>query len=79
MKFFSGAVHVVEFRKENPEWFMLLITLWTESVNNEKLAAELLGIDKEMKLGIIEVINRLELQLDEDGKGKSGDAHSGRY
>lgn len=64
----QGLLHVVEFRKENPEWFMLLISLWTESVNNEKLAAELLEIYKEMKLGIIEVINRLELQLDEDGK-----------
>lgn len=64
----QGLLHVVEFRKENPEWFMLLIILWTESVNNEKLAAELLEIYKEMKLGIIEVINRLDLQLDEDGK-----------
>lgn len=64
----QGLLHVVEFRKENPEWFTLLISLWTESVNNEKLAAELLEIYKEMKLGIMEVINRLELQLDEDGK-----------
>lgn len=58
--------HIVEFRKENPEWFTLLISLWTESVNNEKFARELLEIYKEMKLGIMEVIDRLELQLDEN-------------
>lgn len=64
----QGLLHVVEFRKENPEWFTLLITLWTESLTNEKLASELLEIYKEMKLGIMEVIDRLELPLNPDEK-----------
>ncbi|MFE4709434.1 TetR/AcrR family transcriptional regulator [Paenibacillus sp. NPDC056722] len=64
----QGLRHVVEFRKENPEWFTLLISLWTESVNNEKLAKELLELYKEMKAGIIEIIDRMELQLDQSEK-----------
>lgn len=64
----QGLLHVVEFRKENPEWFTLLISLWTESVNNEKLAKELLELYKEMKLGIMEIIDRMELQLDRSEK-----------
>ncbi|NBD24880.1 TetR/AcrR family transcriptional regulator [Paenibacillus glycinis] len=60
--------HVVDFRKDNPEWFTLLISLWSESVNNEKLAAELSGIYKEMKAGIMIVVDRLEVQLDTSGK-----------
>ena len=61
-------LHVVEFRKENPEWFTLLISLWTESVNNSKLAAELQAIYKEMKAGVMIVVDRLELRLDTNGK-----------
>ncbi|NUU62776.1 TetR/AcrR family transcriptional regulator [Paenibacillus agri] len=64
----QGLRHVVEFRKENPEWFTLLISLWTESVNNEKLAKELLELYKEMKSGIIEIIDRMELQLNQSEK-----------
>ncbi|MFC3749789.1 TetR/AcrR family transcriptional regulator [Paenibacillus sp. GCM10012306] len=64
----QGLHHVVEFRKENPEWFTLLISLWTESVNNEKLAKELLELYKEMKAGIIEIIDRMELQLNQSEK-----------
>ncbi|NGZ76519.1 TetR/AcrR family transcriptional regulator [Saccharibacillus alkalitolerans] len=64
----QGLRHVAEFRKNNPEWFMLLISLWSESVNNEKLAAELLGIYKEMKAGIVQVIDRLELPLEDREK-----------
>ncbi|MEK5257565.1 TetR/AcrR family transcriptional regulator [Paenibacillus sp. FSL F4-0125] len=64
----QGLLHVVEFRKENPEWFTLLISLWTESVNNEKLAKELLELYKEMKSGIMEIIDRMELQLDRSEK-----------
>lgn len=64
----QGLLHVVKFRKENPEWFTLLISLWTESVNNEKLAKELLELYKEMKAGIMEIINRMELQLDQSEK-----------
>lgn len=59
----QGLRHVAEFRKSNPEWFMLLVSLWSESAGNEKLAAELLGIYKEMKTGIIQVIDRLELPI----------------
>lgn len=61
----QGLLHVVEFRKENPEWFTLLISLWTESVNNEKLANELLKLYKEMKLGIMEILDRMELQINQ--------------
>lgn len=64
----QGLLHVVEFRKENPEWFTLLISLWTESVNNEKLAKEVLELYKEMKSGIMEIINRMDLQLDPSEK-----------
>ncbi|MFF2015087.1 TetR/AcrR family transcriptional regulator [Paenibacillus sp. NPDC058177] len=64
----QGLRHVVEFRKENPEWFTLLISLWTESVNNEKLAKELLELYKEMKSGIIEIIDRMGLQLNQSEK-----------
>ncbi|KAA2302020.1 TetR/AcrR family transcriptional regulator, partial [Clostridioides difficile] len=42
----QALLHVVEFRKENREWFTLLINLWTESVNNEKLATELVMLYK---------------------------------
>ncbi|OWA35816.1 hypothetical protein B9G55_07965 [Saccharibacillus sp. O16] len=64
----QGLRHVVEFRKANPEWFTLLISLWSESVNNEKLAAELLGIYTEMKAGIMQVIEGLELPLTTEEK-----------
>lgn len=64
----QGLLHVAEFRKANPEWFTLLISLWSESVNNEKLAAELLSIYKEMKAGIMLVIDRLELPLENHEK-----------
>ncbi|OWR32000.1 hypothetical protein CDO73_05885 [Saccharibacillus sp. O23] len=64
----QGLRHVSEFRKANPEWFTLLISLWSESVNNEKLAAELLDIYKEMRAGILLVIDRLELPLAQDEK-----------
>lgn len=64
----QGLRHVVKFRKENPEWFTLLISLWTESVNNEKLAKELLELYKEMKAGIMEIIDRMELQLERSEK-----------
>lgn len=64
----QGLLHVVEFRKAQPEWFTLMISLWSESVNNEKLAAELIGIYKEMKTGIVQVIDRLELPLNQDQK-----------
>lgn len=60
----QGLRHVVEFRKQNPEWFTLLISLWSESVNNEKLAAELLSIYKEMKAGIVQILDQLDLPLD---------------
>ncbi|KAA8783563.1 TetR/AcrR family transcriptional repressor of bet genes [Paenibacillus sp. 4624] len=60
--------HVVEFRKTNPEWFTLLISLWTESVSNEKLANELVKLYQEMKLGIRLIIDRLDLPLDENKK-----------
>lgn len=59
----QGLLHVVEFRKANPEWFTLLVSLWSESVNNEKLAAELVGIYTEMRAGVVQVIDRLELPL----------------
>ncbi|MGE6577378.1 TetR/AcrR family transcriptional regulator [Paenibacillus xylanexedens] len=59
----QALLHVVEFRKENREWFTLLINLWTESVNNEKLATELVMLYKEMKLGIMEIIDRMALPL----------------
>lgn len=64
----QGLRHVAEFRKANPEWFTLLISLWSESVNNKKLAAELLDIYKEMRVGILLVIDRLELPLEPDKK-----------
>ncbi|WP_338556996.1 TetR/AcrR family transcriptional regulator [Paenibacillus sp. KS-LC4] len=64
----QGLLHVVEFRKNNPEWFTLLISLWTESVNNEKLAKEVQELYKEMKLSIMEIINRMELQLEQSEK-----------
>lgn len=64
----QGLRHVAEFRKANPEWFTLLISLWSESVNNEKLAAELLDIYKEMRVGILLVIDGLELPLAPDEK-----------
>nr|WP_154889035.1 TetR/AcrR family transcriptional regulator [Paenibacillus xylanexedens] len=60
--------HVVEFRKTNPEWFTLLISLWTESVSNEKLAHELVKLYQEMKWGIRLIIDRLDLPLDEGEK-----------
>ncbi|MGQ8872283.1 TetR/AcrR family transcriptional regulator [Paenibacillus sp. TSA_86.1] len=60
--------HVVEFRSTNPEWFTLLISLWTESVNNEKLALELMKLYQEMKSGIRLIIDRMELPLDETEK-----------
>lgn len=60
----QGLLHVVQFRKENPEWFTLLISLWTESVTNEKLAKELVELYKEMKSGIMDILNRMELPLD---------------
>ncbi|WP_434751152.1 TetR/AcrR family transcriptional regulator [Paenibacillus amylolyticus] len=60
--------HVVEFRSTNPEWFTLLISLWTESVNNEKLALELMKLYQEMKSGIRLIIDRMELPLDETQK-----------
>lgn len=59
----QGLLHVVTFRKENPEWFTLLISLWTESVSNEKLANEVRELYKEMKASIIVIINSLELEL----------------
>ncbi|PYE48018.1 TetR/AcrR family transcriptional regulator [Paenibacillus barcinonensis] len=61
----QALLHVVEFRKNNPEWFTLLISLWTESVNNEKLAQELIKLYQEMKAGIRIIIERLELPLNE--------------
>ncbi|MFS0725219.1 TetR/AcrR family transcriptional regulator [Paenibacillus sp. 1P07SE] len=64
----QGLLHVVEFRKANPEWFALLISLWTESVVSEKLAGELLAIYKEMKLGIVAILDRLELPLSSEEK-----------
>lgn len=64
----QGLLHVVEFRKANPEWFTLLISLWSESVNNEKLAAELVGIYREMRAGVVQVIDRLELPLGPEKK-----------
>jgi AcrR family transcriptional regulator len=64
----QGLLHVVEFRKANPEWFTLLISLWSESVNNEKLAAELVGIYREMRAGVVQVIDRLELPLGPEEK-----------
>lgn len=64
----QGLRHVVRFRKENPEWFTLLISLWTESVGNEMLAKEIQGLYKEMKSAIIEIIDRLELPLEQGEK-----------
>ncbi|MCQ4087839.1 TetR/AcrR family transcriptional regulator [Saccharibacillus sp. JS10] len=64
----QGLQHVATFRKENPEWFTLLISLWSESVNNEKLAAELLSIYTQMKAGIMHVLDRLELPLQQQEK-----------
>jgi len=64
----QALLHVVEFRKANPEWFTLLISLWTESVNNEKLARELQQLYTEMKSGIIEILGRLELPLEDREK-----------
>ncbi|WP_240636524.1 TetR/AcrR family transcriptional regulator [Paenibacillus silvae] len=61
----QALLHVVEFRKNNPEWFTLLISLWTESVNNVKLAQELTKLYQEMKAGIRLIIDRLELPLNE--------------
>jgi len=60
--------HVVAFRSTNQEWFTLLISLWTESVNNEKLALELMKLYQEMKSGIRLIIDRMELPLDESEK-----------
>lgn len=60
--------HVVEFRKTNPEWFTLLISLWTESVSNEKLAHELVKLYQEMKSGIRLIIDRLDLPLAQNEK-----------
>ncbi|WP_379971308.1 TetR/AcrR family transcriptional regulator [Ectobacillus sp. sgz5001026] len=57
--------HVVEFRKENPEWFTLLVSLWVEGRQNEKLAAALTEIYKEMQVEVCEVIKRLELNLED--------------
>ncbi|SFJ34927.1 transcriptional regulator, TetR family [Paenibacillus sp. UNC496MF] len=59
-----ALLHVVKFRKENPEWFTLLITLWTESVNNDKLAAELRELYMEMKSGIMVILDRMELRME---------------
>ncbi|MEK3715906.1 MULTISPECIES: TetR/AcrR family transcriptional regulator [unclassified Paenibacillus] len=64
----QGLLHVVEFRKENPEWFTLLISLWTESVSNEKLARQVQELYKEMRLGILEIIDRMELPLEQPEK-----------
>ncbi|MDO3409760.1 TetR/AcrR family transcriptional regulator [Saccharibacillus sp. CPCC 101409] len=64
----QALLHVVQFRKENPEWFTLLISLWTESVNNEKLARELSDLYKEMKSGMIRILDRLELPLNAEEK-----------
>ncbi|MBO7743485.1 TetR/AcrR family transcriptional regulator [Paenibacillus sp. MWE-103] len=60
----QALLHVVKFRKENPEWFTLLINLWTESVNNDKLAAELRELYKEMKSGIMVILDRMELRME---------------
>ena len=61
----QALLHVVEFRKQNPEWFTLLISLWTESLNNEALAEELVRLYKEMKTGMMMVLDRLELPLND--------------
>lgn len=60
--------HIAQFRKENPEWFTLLVSLWLESLRNEALANELQDIYKEMKLGIIEVLDRLGLEMETEEK-----------
>jgi len=60
--------HVVTFRKDNPTWFTLLISLWLESVSNEKLARELEKLYKEMRAGILLVLNQMELPLEQEDK-----------
>ncbi|WP_020620706.1 TetR/AcrR family transcriptional regulator [Paenibacillus daejeonensis] len=64
----QALLHVVEFRKHNPEWFTLLISLWTESLNNEALAQELVKLYKEMKAGMLMVLEQLELPLNDAEK-----------
>ncbi|GFN31389.1 TetR/AcrR family transcriptional regulator [Paenibacillus xylaniclasticus] len=60
---YEALSHVVQFRKENKEWFTLLVSLYLESLLNKELARELDEIYKEMKLGVLEVVNRLGLNL----------------
>jgi len=55
--------HVIQFRKENPEWFTLLVSLYLESLHNKELAKELHEIYKEMKLGVLQIVNTLDLNL----------------
>lgn len=58
--------HVAQFRRENPEWFTLLVSLYLESLRNEELAKELHEIYKEMKLGVLRVVDHLELNLTDE-------------
>lgn len=66
----NSLAHIVKFRKENPEWFTLLISLWYESRNNEALAKHLADLYQEMKNGIIQVLDYIlvNIQLDQEKK-----------
>jgi AcrR family transcriptional regulator len=65
----SNAIqHVVTFRRNNPEWFTLLISLWMEGRKNPDLEKEFEAIYSEMKLGVLQVINGLETTLEQEEK-----------
>lgn|GEM_PF-2568200 len=63
---YDALNHVAQFRKENPEWFTLLISLYLESLRNDELAKEVREIYKEMKLGVLRVVDQLNFNLTDE-------------
>jgi AcrR family transcriptional regulator len=64
----TAITHVVSFRKNNPEWFTLLVSLWMESRKNPDLEKEFEAIYSEMKAGVLKVINGLGTTLEQEEK-----------
>jgi TetR/AcrR family transcriptional regulator, transcriptional repressor of bet genes len=50
--------HVVKFRRDNPQWFTLLISLWLESRRSAELSTQLKNVYSEMRLGAARVVSR---------------------
>ncbi|MBS7529998.1 TetR/AcrR family transcriptional regulator [Hazenella sp. IB182353] len=62
----KAYTYIVSLRREHPEWFTMLLSLWLESRLQPKLAIELDAIYREMQAGVQEVLEQCGFTGKED-------------